>query len=144
LSAASVWITFSTSLVARPGAEGQRAPERAHHAGRHRTGEPERVADRDDQLAHPELRRVTQLGLVEVASIESKDGQVRELVSTDDLEPLLVSVDEDRRSTRGPGDDVGRGDGEPIGGDHDPRARTLDDASSAGTLDDAQARNGGG
>ena len=80
---------------------------------------------------------------MEVASIESEDGQVRELVATDDLEPLLVPVHEDSRSTRRLGDDVGRGYGEPVGGDHDTRAGPLHDPSPPGPLDDAQARDGG-
>jgi hypothetical protein len=36
---------------------------------------------------------------VEVAPVEPEDGKVRELVATDDLEPLLVPVDERCRST---------------------------------------------
>ena len=75
-------------------AEREGASERTHHAGRHRAREAERVPDRDDELADPELGRVTQLGGMEVASIQPEDREVGELVAADDLEPLLVSVDE--------------------------------------------------
>jgi hypothetical protein len=78
---------------------------------------------------------------MEIASIESEDGEVRELVATDDLEPLLVSVDEHRRSTRGTGNDVRRRDHEPIGADHDPRTGSLNDTSPPRALDNTQARD---
>ena len=51
LSAASVWMTFSTRRLARPSRVAERPAEGADDAGRHGAGEPERVADRDDQLA---------------------------------------------------------------------------------------------
>ena len=59
LSAASVWMTFSTMRPAareRP----ERAPERRDDAGRHRAGEAVRVPDGDDELADSELLRVAE------------------------------------------------------------------------------------
>ena len=54
LSAASVWITLSTT---RPARSGQRAAERRDDAGGDRAGEAVRVPDRDDELADAEARR---------------------------------------------------------------------------------------
>src|SRR2546427_8671977 len=46
----------------RAGARRQRAAERAHHPRRHRAGEAERVADRDDQLADAQPVGIAELG----------------------------------------------------------------------------------
>ena len=56
-SAASVWITFSTSRLACPSRAAQRAAEGADDTGCHGAVEAERVADRDDQLADPQAGR---------------------------------------------------------------------------------------
>ena len=54
-----------------------------------------------DLVGNPPARQLDlELQRLVVRAVE--DGEVGELVATDDLEPLLVSVDEHRRSTRGP------------------------------------------
>ena len=62
LSAASVWITLSTT---RPARNGQRAAERRDDAGGHRSAESERASDRDHELADAQPFGVAELGRVE-------------------------------------------------------------------------------
>ena len=60
LSAASVWMTFSTSRLRRAVAGRERPAERADDARRHGAGEAERIADRDDELPDLEPGRVAE------------------------------------------------------------------------------------
>ena len=94
---------------ARPAvACGERPPERAHDAGRHAAGEPERVADRDDELADAEPIGVAERGRGQAAAGRADDGEVRQRVAADDVEAELGAVDERRGPARRRRDDVGR------------------------------------
>ena len=106
-SAASVWMTFSTSRLAWPSRAASERPRALTRPGGHRPGEAERIADGDDQLADPKPGRVAERRGGQPAAGRAHDRQVRERVPTDDLEVELVAVDERRGSPLGAGDDVG-------------------------------------
>ncbi len=74
----------------------QRAPEAADDARRDRAAEPVRVADRDDELADAQRRRVAQLGRDQVAALGLEHGEVRQRVAADDGEAQLAAVAERR------------------------------------------------
>src|SRR5205823_7857506 len=93
---------------------------------RHGSLEATRVAEGDDELADPEVGRVSELGGGELGRGGSQDGEVREWVGADDLGGALGAVDERRAHAAGPLDDVRRGDEEAVGGD--------DDAAPAATV----------
>ena len=82
LSAASVWMTSSTT---RPSPGGQRPAEAGHDAGRHAAGEPERVAERDHELADLQLRGVAELDRRRHVAAGPQHGEVGERVAADDV-----------------------------------------------------------
>ena len=73
LSAASVWMTLS---ISRPGARAQRAAERADDPGGDRALKAERVADRDHQLADPQLARIAEPGEGGRLAVEAQHGKI--------------------------------------------------------------------
>ena len=107
LSAASVWMTFSTSRLAWPSRAASDRPSALTTPAVTEPGEAERVADRHDELADPQPGRVAERRGGEVAARRPDDGQVRERIAADDLERELVAVDERGGSPLRAGDDVG-------------------------------------
>ena len=74
-----------------------------------------RVADRDDELADPQLVGVAELGGREVAALGAHDREVGERVAADDSKPKLAPVGE-RNAARPPSaaDDVRGGEDEAV------------------------------
>ena len=125
LSAASVWITFSTRRPAEPERVGSERPEGRDHAGGDGAGQTHRAADRDDQLSDPQLVRVPELGRGEVARLRPDHGQIREGIGSDDLGAELAAVGEGGRDPVPTGDHVRGGQHVAVGGDRDATARAL-------------------
>ena len=103
--AASVWMTWS--MVKRFGAVMSRWT-RAHDPGRDGAVEPERVADRDDRVAHGDLVGVAELKRGECArgGVHAQHCEVRGRVGADDLGLDRVTVREAHRDLVGTLDDV--------------------------------------
>src|SRR5207245_7638085 len=98
------------------------APQRAHHAGRQRTLESERVADGDDQLPYPERRRVAELGEGEGRRVDADHSDVRSRVVPDQLGPQPAPVRESRIDTRGVVHNVAVRKDEAVGSKHESGA----------------------
>ena len=90
-------MTFSTTPARRAARVGQRAPERADHAGGHRPREAVRVADRDHELADLEVVGVAELGGHEVAVLDAQHRQVGERVGADHREAVSRPSTNDAR-----------------------------------------------
>ena len=119
-------VVDETGVLAR--ARGQRSPEPADDARRHRAREPERTSDRDDQLADLQLGGVAQRrGLERPATerVAAHDRKVRQRVAADDGERADATVGERSRPAIAGGNDVRGGEHQAVGGDDDGRARTA-------------------
>ena len=116
LSAASVWITLSITRTARAGPRGQRPAERRDDPGGDRALEPVRVADRDHELADPQLLGVAELGRRRRSSPSARTTARSEsgsLPST--VEAELAPVGEPRGAAGvAAGDDVRGGEDEAV------------------------------
>ena len=64
----------------------QRATQRTDHAGGDGAGQTEWIPDRHDELSHPELRRLTQLGGRRGDAVGTDHGQVGQGIGADDAE----------------------------------------------------------
>ena len=106
-------------------ARGQRPSERADDARRHRPGEAQRVADRDDELPDAQPLGVPERRRPWRPAGRPDDGKVRQRVAPDDLELELGAVDERGGSPVRPGHDVRRGDEVADRLDGDRRAGTA-------------------
>ena len=97
-----------------------------------------RVADRDHELADAKRCRVAELGRRQVARVGAQHREVGERVGADDGEVELPAVDE-RRPPPGPAaaDDVGGGEHEAVGRDHDRASSAVEDTTSADAARDA-------
>ena len=71
----------------------QRAPERADDAGRNGGLEPERIADRDDELAHARCR-VQQLRVRQAGGLRAQHGEIRRRIAPDDDRGNAAAIDE--------------------------------------------------
>ena len=140
LSAASVWITFSTRRPAEPELGRQRSPEGGHDAGGHGAGQSHRAADRDDELADAQVVRVAQLGGRQVAGVDTDHGQVGERIRPDHLRAQLAPVREGGADAAAAGDHVGRGQHVAVGRDRDAAAGALG-SSATGAPGDGQVRD---
>jgi hypothetical protein len=87
-----------------------------------------RVADRDDELSHPQRLGVAELGRLQSVSIGPQHREVRQGVGPDNLERELAAVDERRTPAAGAGDDVGGRQHEAVRRDHDGAAAAPPDA----------------
>ena len=144
LSAASVWITLSTTRTFAPGAGRQRAAEGRDDAGRDRAGEAVRVADRDDELADAQPLCIAELRRHEVARVDAQHGEVGERIGADDLELELAAVDErGAPAALGARDDVRGGEREAVRRDHDAAAAPVEHAAAADASRDAEIRDRG-
>ncbi len=98
-----------------------RAPERAHHARGDRTGEPERAAHGDDELADHEVVRVAETGGRGSVAAHPEHGQIRQRVGPDHVEVGLAAVGERRRAVPPATDHVGVGEEMTVVGVHHRR-----------------------
>jgi hypothetical protein len=121
-----------------PGRE--RATQRAHDPGRHAPGEAHRVADRDDELADAQARCLAQLSRDEALALQAEDRHVRQAIAADHVERDLPPVDERGGAAVRAADHVGRGQHEPVGGDHHAGAGAVHSAA-APSLPDPEARD---
>ena len=118
----------------------QRPAERRDNAGRQRSAEAERAADRDHELADAQPVGVAELGGREAVRVESQDGEIGERIGADELELVLASVDEGGAARAvGLRDDVCRGEQEPVRRDDDRAAASVEPAAAADPAGDAQA-----
>ena len=101
-SAASVWMTLSTTRCAAPERTGSERPSADTTPAVTEPGEAVRVADRDDELADAQPGRVAEHGRVQVARVGAQDGEIGQRVGADDVERQLAAVDE-RRDAAGAG-----------------------------------------
>ena len=85
-----------------PVAGGERSPEGADDAGGHAAGEPERVADRDDELADAEPVGVAERRGGKAAAGRPDDREVGERVAPDDVERRARCRRRRSRSRSGP------------------------------------------
>ena len=97
---------------------GERSPEGGHDAGRHRAGEPERVADRHDELPDTQPCRITERRRLE-RSLDPQDREVGERVAADHAEWPLGIVDERGGPAVRAGHHVRRRDEESVGRERD-------------------------
>ena len=108
LSAASVWMTFSTSRLDRPSRVDSDRPSALTTPAVTVPGEAERVADGDDELTDAQPRGVAERRRSRAAAGRPDDGEVRQRVASDDLELELGAVDERGGPSFRAGHDVGR------------------------------------
>src|SRR6266511_1163635 len=140
-SAASVWITLSTTRWFLPDREGP--PERAHHSGGDRSAEAHRVPDGNDELPHSQVARVPELRGNQVPRVHPEDGEVGQRIGPHDVERRLPTVGEGGAASIHPMDHVGRRETEPIRGDHEPGSRPFGSAPAGDALGDPQAGHRG-
>jgi hypothetical protein len=96
--------------------------QRAHPAGGDAARQAERVADRDDEHAHPQSVGVPELRRARHRPVGADHGQVGQRVAADHGDAGRGAVGERRLTLRRPADDVRVGDQVPLGGEHDGRA----------------------
>jgi hypothetical protein len=103
------------------------AAGRRHDAHRHRLADAERVADREDDLAEPQLARVAERQRAQRGqrALELEDGEVRLGIGTDDLRLVIGAVVERDGDGVGALDDVRVGEDAAAGRDDDARAHAL-------------------
>ena len=96
LSAASVWMTFSTTRTIDAGPRRQRPVEAADDAGGDRAGQPHRAADGDHELADPKVLGIAELGGGEPVAAHPDEAEVGEAVGPGYVEGQLTTVAEGR------------------------------------------------
>jgi hypothetical protein len=100
----------------------QAAAERADDARRHRTLEPEWVADRRDELADAQLRRTPEDGMKMPGAAQAQHGQIGVRIVADQLGADDPAVGQRGLEHGGTGYDMAVGERVPVGRKHDARA----------------------
>ena len=108
-----------------------RAALGADDAGAHRVREAERIADRDDPVAHVDRVRVAEGQRAQVLRVDAHDGDVRLRVGADDLAGELALVGELDLDRVGPLDDVVVREDDAALVDDEARAQPLHLAAAA-------------
>ena len=132
LSAASVWITFSTIRPAVRERTGSERPSAETTPAVTDPAKPCGLPMATTSWPDPEPLGVAEHGRREAVLLGAEDGEVGERVGPDDLGRDLAAVDE--RGLHLPsvaGDDVGRGEQEAVGGDDDAAAAADRPAAAA-------------
>jgi len=94
------------------------------------------------RLADAEAFRVAELGGGQIRRLGAEDCEIGVRVRANDLEPELSSVDERcAPAAVAAGDDVGRGEHEPVGCDHDCAAAAVQPAAAAAAVRHPQVRH---
>src|SRR3954454_22946594 len=138
LSAASVWITFSTSRPADPDRVGSDLP---------RAETTPAVTVPASPIGLPiattswPTRSIAELGRLQVARVGANDRQVGQGIGSDHLGADLPPVREGGAHAMSASDDVGGGEHVAVGGDGDAGASALG-AATAGPARDGQVRDG--
>ena len=90
------------------------------------------ITHRDDELPDAELVGVAEVDLDEIRRVGTQDGQIRERVATDHLEPHLPSIGKGRPAPLRSRHHVRRREHVAVGGERDATPRPL--ATRAATL----------
>ena len=138
-SAASVWMTSSTTRIVAPARVGQRPAERRDDAGGDGAAEPVRVPDRDHELPDPQAACVAELGRGQLAVVRAQHREVGQRIAAADLRAEHATVVERRAHAVAAGDDVRGGEQEAVRRDRDGRAAAAR-ASAAEHLDRGDRR----
>jgi hypothetical protein len=106
-----------------PGRAAQAAAERADDAGRDRRLKPERIADRDDQLADAQPRRAAEFGIGQPAGGKAQDCQIGRRIVADRCGFDLAAVGHRGGEPARAGDDMVVGQEITVRGEDDPKIR---------------------
>ena len=101
--------------------------DRAHDALGHRLSDPERIADREHDVADRDVVDVGEGDGLQVVGVDLEEGQVRRGVDTDDLREVYGAVGARNGELRCLFDDVIVGDDVSVAVDDDARSEPLCD-----------------
>ena len=132
-------VDHTSASAGRQGAAERRDDPRGHGAR-----EPVRVADRDHELTYTQGLGVPELRGDEPVPFRPEDGELGQVVAANDLELQLAAVGEpSAASARPSGDDVRRGEHEPVRGEDDRAPEPDGDEAAPHATHHAEARHGG-
>ncbi len=122
LSAASVWMTSSTTRAVRPSRVGSERPSPLTTPAVTDPASPSGLPTATTSCPTRSVAGVAEHGRRGSAGAGAEDGEVGERVGADDVDRRLAAVAEHRPPARGPGDDVRVGEQQPVVGEDDGRA----------------------